>query len=364
MTTSVLVVGGYGIVGRHVCRLLAENHDTRIVVAGRTREKASAFASTLDRAVSSVVDLRDSKTFSEALDDVDCAVVCVSPPDESFAQRCLESGVDYVDISPSDSHLRSIETLDDTATANETTAVLSVGLAPGVTNLLAESAMAELDTVDSIALTLVLGIGEHVGRDTFDWVADRLRDEFTVQIGGHERPVRPFSDPRMVSIPGIGRRRVYRYDVADQHVLARTTDAPTVGTWLCYDSTLATRLSAFAVRTGLVETAIDAVGREAVVDTLDAGTSAVPFGSDEFVVISSVSGRVNDGPATVRRWLRGRDQGRATAIVAAAITSLVLELNVPPGVYHSHEAFEGEQFERILREHGYAVGRETVSSST
>lgn len=360
---DVLVVGGYGIVGRTVCRTLADEIDTRVVAAGRSHDRAAAFAEGCEGIDPGVVDLADESTYAAALDGVGCVVGCVTAPDAAFVTACLERGIDYVDISPSDSFLRTVEGLDETAEQHGATAVLSVGLAPGMTTLLATAGRSTLDSADAIRLAVLLGIGEEVGADTYDWVLDRLRGGFDVRDGGQRRRVAAFSEPRRVSLPGHGRRRVYRYDLADQHVLARTTDIPTVGTWLCYDSRLATGVSALAARTGAVDRLLGVVDRTRLVDTLLAAAERSPVGGDPFVALATVSGERDGTPTTVRRWVRGHDQGRATAVVAATAARLLLGSDWPAGVHHGHELFELEPFERVLREQGYSVGSEILGRS-
>ncbi|MDS0282613.1 saccharopine dehydrogenase family protein [Haloarcula onubensis] len=361
MSGAVLVVGGYGVVGRTVCRRLAARTDRRVVAAGRTRRRAMAFADGVDGVAPGVVDVADESTYNAALDGVDCAVVCVTAPDTVFARACLDRGVDYVDISPSDAFLRAVEELDGTASDRGSTAALSVGLAPGMTNLLAAAGAAQLDRVDSVRLAVLLGTGEQVGADTYDWVLDRLRGSFPVRDAGRQRPVAAFSEPWCVSLPGHGRRRCYRYDLADQHVLARTMDIPSVGTWLCYDSRLATALSALAARTGTVDALLGAVDRRRLVETLASTADRLPVGGDPFVALAAVTGRREGEARTVRRWIRGHDQGRATAVVAAAVTERLLAADHPAGVAHSHQLFEAAPFERALAARGYGVGSETVA---
>ena len=51
MTLRVLVLGGYGNFGGYVCRALASDARIRLIVAGRSRAKAEAFAAGLATAI-------------------------------------------------------------------------------------------------------------------------------------------------------------------------------------------------------------------------------------------------------------------------------------------------------------------------
>lgn len=47
MTTRILIIGGYGNFGRFIARRLSREPDIRVIIAGRSAEKAKAFAETL-----------------------------------------------------------------------------------------------------------------------------------------------------------------------------------------------------------------------------------------------------------------------------------------------------------------------------
>ncbi|WP_433476707.1 hypothetical protein ACQPZP_06410 [Spirillospora sp. CA-142024] len=114
----VVVLGGYGAVGREVVAGL-RGHVPEVVVAGRDLAKAR--------------------------------------------------GVHYVDVSASREVLAGIAKLDRLATERSATAVLSVGLAPGITNLLArEFGGADLD------IGVLLGSGERHGPSAVEWTLDSL----------------------------------------------------------------------------------------------------------------------------------------------------------------------------------------------
>ncbi|MFC7070138.1 saccharopine dehydrogenase family protein [Halobaculum lipolyticum] len=361
MTSDVLVVGGYGVVGRPLSQRLAERDDCHVIAAGRSLERAAAFADSHEGVVPRRVDLADPSTFGSALEGIDCVVVCVTTDDTAFVRATLERGIDYVDLSPSDEFHRAVEKLDDVARTGDARALLSVGLSPGVTNLLAVDAAERLETVKDVRIAVLLGVGEEIGRDTYEWAVDRSYGQFTVREHGGDRVVRSLSDPWTVTLPGHRRRRLYRYDLADQHALARTADYPSVGTWLCYDSRVATSLLAAGSWTGATGVLVDRLDRDRVVDGLVRIADRSPLGGDPFVALAAVTGRVGGQRETVRRWIRGQDQGRATALAAASMTAELLDADTPPGVHHSHEVLDVESIGRDLRTDGYRGGVETTT---
>ncbi|WP_267643978.1 saccharopine dehydrogenase family protein [Haloarchaeobius amylolyticus] len=350
--TSILVVGGYGTIGRTVCRELADSEREKILAAGRSPQKARRFARSVDGVEPRTFDVSDEMHHADVLKDVGTVVMCLDQDAPHFAEACLERGIDYVDISPTDSLLRAIESFDEVARGHGATAVLSVGLSPGMTNLFVAEAREELDTVDRADITLLLGIGEAFGPDTVKWTIEDALGNFSVQSDGETTSVTGLTDPRTVEVPGWGRRRAYRANLADQHVLARTTDIPVIESRLCYDSRVLTRYLAVLRRTGLFEPIVSLLGVDGIVRLAE----VFPFGSTESVIKTEVSGRVDGQLKRIDQWVRGPDQARATAIVTARIAQ-ALGPSHPAGVHHIHEIFSSIQLSKDLLESGYAVGR-------
>ena len=133
-----LVIGGYGVVGRVVCEYLGAKFPGRVVAAGRNMHAASAFASSSNGRVSPrQIDVSDPLTLDATLDDARVVITCVNARNREIAEACIRQRAHFVDISASYSVLRSLEVLNDQARASGVTGVLSVGLSPGITNLLA-----------------------------------------------------------------------------------------------------------------------------------------------------------------------------------------------------------------------------------
>jgi saccharopine dehydrogenase-like NADP-dependent oxidoreductase len=93
--------------------------------------------------------------------------------------------------------------------------IVSVGLAPGLTNLLAASVHAA--TPRPVDLAVLLGAGEEHGAAATEWSYRLLGRHFD----DHGRSTRNYTSPSVFELPGHGRRRLYRVDFSDQHALSR-----------------------------------------------------------------------------------------------------------------------------------------------
>ncbi|MDL5363224.1 saccharopine dehydrogenase family protein [Halalkalicoccus sp. NIPERK01] len=351
MTT--LIVGGYGSVGHTIAEELATAPDElgAVIIAGRDGTKATAVASELGDNVSGVTfDLQETESYARVLEDVNQVVMCVDQSGTAFVEACLEREIDYVDITASDEFFRQVEQLGDLARNGGATAVLSVGLAPGVTNLLAKRLADQLSSVSDIRIGVLLGLGEAFGPAASRWTLERIGREFAVSAAGHSRSIRGFSNPVPVEFPRYGRRRAYSFDFADQHVLHRTLDVP-ARTYLCFDSRGVTSAVYGLSRLGLYRPAAEAIGLDRLTDLV----STLSVGGDGFAVTVEVDGQQNSTAKTLMTAIDGREQSRVTGIVAATVALAIRDTTVPDGVHHVHEVLDPEPILEALREQGYRL---------
>jgi hypothetical protein len=181
-TDALLVVGGYGRVGRVVSARLGRRFPGRVVAAGRRLERAEALAAEEEgRVVPRRLDLADGDALPPALDGVRLVVLGIEGPNERVARACFERGVHLVDVTATYRLMEAVERHDALARSRGATGVLSVGLAPGLTNLLAHRAAQALDAVERVDLTVLLGLGERHGADALRWVLDTASRPFTLQ---------------------------------------------------------------------------------------------------------------------------------------------------------------------------------------
>lgn len=287
----VLVLGGYGAVGAPtVAALRSAGHSC--VVAGRDPRRAER-----------VVDLAEPGLlgYREALDGVDAVVNASGAEDPDLVTAATGQGAAFVDPTATPGYVSRIERLEPRAPV-----LLSVGLAPGLTNLLA----ADLPGREPIELGVVLGSGERHGAAATSWSLGLLGRSFPDPATG--RPVRNLTRGRTLELPA-GPRRLYRADFCDQHTLTRDLDRP-VRTYLGLDSARATL-------------ALSLLARLPGVGALH-GVRRVPHlpGTDAWALVAASGGH--------RRWARGRGQSRGTAQVTAWAAALTEHL--PAGVHHLH----------------------------
>lgn len=168
--TKILILGGYGAVGREAAAALVRDLPTAsVIVAGRNPDNARRIPGTTPMRL----DATDPGELATALTGVDAVLMCAERDNARVARACLARGIDYLDVSADHEVLADIAELDDLARRNDATAVLSVGLAPGVTNLLARHCL-EHSPVREVRIGVLLGTGEQHGPAALAWTLDGL----------------------------------------------------------------------------------------------------------------------------------------------------------------------------------------------
>lgn len=332
---KILIVGGYGGVGRTIAKILSGEFPRRIVVAGRSYDRASQLSVELGHLVSPMeLDISSKALPAAVLDNVALVVMCVDQADTTFVEECIRRGIDYIDITASYDFQSKLEQLDEEAKTYGSTVVLSVGLAPGLTNLLAAYSKSGTEAVEHIDLFVLLGLGEDHGEAAVRWTIENFNTEFSIRDAGGPRRVRTFREGKATLFPGgLGTRKAYRYNFSDQHVIPRTLGIDSASTWLCFESALVTRSLAILERLGILTLLRFRMIRNIIVGLL----RSFQFGSEVFVVKAVAYSQSDMEHPAFECAIIGEGEGRATAIVASNVASLIYKSTLSSGVFHIEE---------------------------
>ena len=96
----ILVVGGYGVVGSRIAVHMAPEYPNRVVVAGRSAERAESAAATIGNgARGRARDVTVPSAVATALEDVGLVISCVDQPRRGLLHAAIERGARYTDIT-------------------------------------------------------------------------------------------------------------------------------------------------------------------------------------------------------------------------------------------------------------------------
>lgn len=218
---KALIVGGYGGVGQKISARLSDKLPGRVVVGGRDYEKANRLSDELQgKALPAKLDISDPGFDWSILEKISLVVMCVDQDGADFVEQCIRRGIDYIDITAGAEFHSEASALDPIAREHGSTVVLSVGLAPGVTNLLAKRAKSQPPEAGHADLFIMLGLGERHGEAAVRWTVQSLSRDFYITRGETSRLVHPFAEGKVAEYPlGYGERRGYRFNLPEQHLL-------------------------------------------------------------------------------------------------------------------------------------------------
>jgi len=351
-----LIVGGYGHVGRTISTELANQFPGRVIAAGRNIQKAEQLSKeTGGKVLPLALDIFDPEVnISKSLDGVSQVIMCLDQPDTGIVEEVIRNGVDYIDITAVSEFLFATETLDHFAKETGSSVILSVGLEPGVTNLLAAHAATSLDEIDHLDIFVMLGMGDTHGEAAIQWTLDNTHADFTVLENGIEKAVRSFENGKRVQLPGIGQRTAYRFNFPDQHSLTKTLGVDSVSSRLCFDLEIVTNAIAALKTMGLLRILRSQWTKEFFVKAL----KTLRFGTNQFALKVEAIGRKNGDEITIDSIIRGNGEARMTGLITAQVAQKLYNGKYAPGVFHIDQIFELEEFTNSISEFEFASGAE------
>lgn len=220
-SNDVLVVGGYGEVGRRLAEQLDMTEANRVVVAGRHPEIADGFRGRK-------VDVDDASAVDAALDGVSVVVACVRQREPHLLRAAVRRGIAYTSIAPPRLAPMDIEQLDAEARRTGARIILAAGLEPGISSVLARAAADQLGHVDSIETALLLSLGDSYGADSLAFLFAELCEPYSIVVDGSLQAVNAFERSKRVQFPApVGSRLAYAMPFTDQRYYPTTLGAKT-----------------------------------------------------------------------------------------------------------------------------------------
>ncbi len=173
---TILILGGYGNTGKALARLLLQESDAKLILAGRTREKAENLARELNgvftggRAKAEYVDASRKETLQKAFCGIDLVMVASSTTQfvRQVAKAALDAGIDYFDVQYSPEKIRILRSVEGEIRRAGRCFITDGGFHPGLPCLLVRYVSQYFDTLESARVGSVI---------KEDWSALQVGDE-------------------------------------------------------------------------------------------------------------------------------------------------------------------------------------------
>lgn len=219
----ILAIGGAGAMGRAALHAVKEFPEVeRITIADINPAAAKDAVEEIgSKAVALTLDIMDEQALTRAIETSD-AVLNTSGPFFRFGVPVLKAviatGRPYFDICDDPEPTLEMLQLDQAARETGSTAVVGIGISPGVTNLLALKAYRELDSVERLTTvwnvdgdTAAAEMGEKKDKAAAAYV--HWLEQLSGTIPVYKRGALSYRTPMeavTVNYPGRGRRDLYR----------------------------------------------------------------------------------------------------------------------------------------------------------
>jgi lysine 6-dehydrogenase len=157
---TVVILGGAGAMSQTTNEdLLAYGKDIRVVIADKDVAKAEQRAKELasDKASAQYVDLDNDESVRALLKNADVVMNCaLSKYNLPVMKAALSTKTHYMDLSALPQTTLEQMKLDDDFRKAGLLAIIGIGAAPGITNLMAKFAYDRLDTVESVRFRIAV----------------------------------------------------------------------------------------------------------------------------------------------------------------------------------------------------------------
>ena len=169
---KIMIAGGAGLIGRIIAMDLVESKGVdEIVIADYFEEKAKEVAASFNdsRVSGCFIDAKDIDAMASLMERYDAVINSTLPGlNLSIMKACLKAHCHYNDLGGLfHATLQQLELFNDFKEAG-LSAVLCIGSAPGVTNIMARYAYDRLDSVDTVRLFVAsVDLNEREGLELF-----------------------------------------------------------------------------------------------------------------------------------------------------------------------------------------------------
>ena len=378
---SRIAVLGAGAMGSAAAVLLARHDDVDLLVldvdgtrAERVAERVGAHGRAFDPATDELV---------EALKDIEAVAACI-PYRANIAtmEAALAAGCHYADLGGLFHVTLQQWELHERFAQAGLSAVLGIGSAPGITNVLARLGADRLDAGSVRSIDMVDGavdLGAQGGAFGVPYSADTVLDEFTL-------PAMVFEDGDLREVPAgsgvidwefpepVGNQPAMYTLHSEPATLPRTIPGVRDVRWrlalphAVHDGFTFLVGLGLASRDPVMTPSGPVVPREVLVSVLNPMTVAEGEPSDREVIDVRVAG-LRDGREVVARCLahlqpspEGLSAGAfGTAIPIAVSTRWMAKGRVPAGVHPPETAFDAEAFVADLEREGVEFSSEILS---
>ena len=221
MVKRVLIIGGYGNFGSYIARALAAEPGIRLLVAGRSLDKANRFVSQLRAAAEPepvALDISADITATLAATRPDILIHTTGPfqtQGYAVAQACLRQRCHYIDLADARGFVAGIGRFDQEARQKGLLIVSGASSVPCLTAALIDDYRPRFASLQNIDYGITAAQQTNRGLATLSAILSYVGKPFTTLIDGRRARVYGWQGLHAVNYPRLGRRLFGCCDVPD-----------------------------------------------------------------------------------------------------------------------------------------------------
>jgi len=241
---KLLIIGGYGTFGGRLARLLHDEPELTVLIAGRTLHKATAFVAThVGQAKLIPLEFdRDGDVQQQLMALMPDIVVDASGPFQSYGAKpyrvveaSIACGAHYIDLADGSSFVQNISRFDSTAKQKDVFVLAGASTCPVLTAAVTKHLSHDLTSVDSITGGIAPSPFAGLGLSVVEAIATYAGKPLVVQRNNQPGKAYALTETRHYTIapPGHLPLRPVTFsllDVPDLQLLA-TLDPPARNVW-------------------------------------------------------------------------------------------------------------------------------------
>ncbi|MEM6302069.1 MAG: saccharopine dehydrogenase NADP-binding domain-containing protein [Pseudomonadota bacterium] len=248
---SILIAGGYGVVGAEIAHLVRKHYpEVEILLAGRNPRVGDQLADQLGFARTVALDTSDLDPLGEVTKLPDLILAVVNDHEDQLMLSCVRRGIAYIDVTRWTERMRSaIERLDREPSVRAPVVFSSSWMA-SVAATVAAGFAREFSNINRIDVGILYAQEDRAGPNSVEYM-DRMHLPFEVVENGQRLMAKPFRAAHKTEFPGTGTYKLYRFDTPDQFTLPSITNAKSVAARIGFDDAISGPLLSGMVKSGI-----------------------------------------------------------------------------------------------------------------
>jgi saccharopine dehydrogenase-like NADP-dependent oxidoreductase len=217
----VLIIGGYGNFGSYIARSLAAEAGIKLLIAGRSLDRASQFVSQLRAAAEPeavALDISTDVTATLAATRPDIVIHTTGPfqtQSYAVAQGCLRQSCHYIDLADARAFVVGIGRFDEEARQKNLLIVSGASSVPCLTAALIDDCRPRFASLQKIDYGISAAQQTNRGLATLSAILSYVGKPFTALLDGRRTRVYGWQGLHVEKYPKLGRRLFGNCDVPD-----------------------------------------------------------------------------------------------------------------------------------------------------